>query len=244
MSGSRLSTRISVTVLALCSAAAAAAEPARPASREVVVPTRGVVRALNQAAFGTDLSVRVAEIGFREGQSFKKGDKLLSFDCRRQQAELSAAEAVQKEMQLTVDSNLYLEKHRAVGRHDVDIAKARAEKAAGEAAALRARLEQCVVIAPFDGSVVELAVHVHELPPTNRSFLAIVGNDALEIELLVPSTWLSWMKAGQAFEFTVDETGKKYPTKLVRVVPSIDPVSQLVKVYGEFGERPDDVLSG
>ena len=39
-------------------------------------------------------------------------------------------------MRLTLDSNVHLEKHQAIGRHDVEISKSRVAKAAAEAEAL------------------------------------------------------------------------------------------------------------
>jgi hypothetical protein len=33
---------------------------------------------------------------------------------------------------------------------------------------------------------------------------------ALELEFIVPSAWLRWLKTGYAFSVAVDETGKSY----------------------------------
>ena len=117
------------------------------APEDAKVPVRGVVRTIDQAALSTDLIARVGKIGFREGEAFKKGDLLIAFDCERYKAEAQSAEAVFREMQLTLDSNEHLEKFRAVGKHDVEISKARADKAQAEARSLQSRLAQCEVAA-------------------------------------------------------------------------------------------------
>src|SRR4030095_14424545 len=103
---------------------------------------RGVVRPAEQAKISVDLVAPLAKIGFREGERFRKGDTLLEFDCRRQQAELASAVAQQREMAVTLESALFLEKRGAGSRQESEIARARAEKAAAEADAMRARLLQ------------------------------------------------------------------------------------------------------
>ena len=214
------------------------------APEDAKVPVRGVVRTIDQAALSTDLIARVGKIGFREGEAFKKGDLLIAFDCERYKAEAQSAEAVFREMQLTLDSNEHLEKFRAVGKHDVEISKARADKAQAEARSLQSRLAQCEVVAPFDGRVAELSVNAHEQPQPNKPYLVIVGQGRLEIELIVPSYWLSWLKPGAAFGFSVDETKTNYDSHIVRLGAAVDAVSQMVKVIAVFDKPADNILPG
>lgn len=208
------------------------------------IPVRGVVRAVDQAAFSTDLGTRVVKIEVREGVAFKTGDLLVEFDCRKPRAEAASAEAVHREMRLTLESNVHLEKHQAIGRHDVEISKARVAKAAAEADALKARLDQCRVMAPFDGRVSELGVHVHEVPAPSKPFLAIVGASRLEVELILPSSWLSWLKAGAEFTFAVDETRRSYPMTVSRLGAAVDPVSQMIKVIAVLQPATGEILPG
>ncbi len=211
---------------------------------DAAVPVRGVIRAIDQAALSTELVARVLKIGFREGEAFKAGDLLIAFDCERYRAEAQSADAVYREMQLTLESNQHLEKLRAVGKHDVEISKARVAKAEAEARSLTSRLSQCDVSAPFDGRVAELSVNLYEQPQLNKPFLVIVGHGRLEIELIVPSHWLSWIKPGTAFAFQVDETKHDYQARIVRLGASVDAVSQMVKVIAVFEEPVDGVLPG
>ncbi len=208
------------------------------------VPARGIVRAVDQAQLSSDLNARVAKVGFRVGEPFKKGDLLISFDCERVRAEANAADAVYREMKVTFESNAHLEKFRAVGKNDVEISRARVDKAEAEARALNSRVSQCDLIAPFDGRVAELAINPHEQPQQGKPFLVIVGGDRLEVELIAPSKWLSWIKPGQSFDFEIDEIGRPYKAKVARIGASVEAVSQMVKVIAVFDEPAGDVLPG
>ena len=213
-----------------------ATEPGLVAADEAV-PVRGVIRALDQAALSTELQARVDKIGFREGQAFKKGELLISFDCERYRAETQSAEAVAREMQLTLESNQQLEKFRAVGKHDVEISRARVDKAEAEARSLKSRLQFCEIFAPYDGRVAELTINQYEQPQPNKPFLVIVGNSRLEVEIIVPSHWLSWITPGTPLTFGVDETKGSYAA-------TVDAVSQMVKVIATFNDAVADVLPG
>lgn len=215
-----------------------------PLVADAAVPVRGVVRAVERAQISTDLMARVERIGFRAGEAFKKGDLLIAFDCQRYRADAQAAEATFREMKLTLTSNLQLEKFRAVGRHDVAISKARVDKADAEAQGLKARVAQCEIYAPYDGRVGELAINVHEQPQPNSPLLTIVGDGRLEIELIVPSNWLTWMKVSGRFDFNVDETKNQYSASVARIGAEVDAVSQMVKVIAVFDNAVVDVLPG
>lgn len=208
------------------------------------LPIRGIVRPISQAAIAIDSPMRVSKIYFREAQSFKKGDKLVAFDCERLTAEHAAAVAVYREMQFGLDRQTYIDKRGAVGKLDVQISQARTDKARAEAAALAARLKQCSIVAPFDGRITELKVNEHEIPASGQPFISIVDETKFEIDLIVPSVWLRSIAAGTPFRFTVDETGRSHDAKVLRIGAAVDPVSQTVKLIAEFVALDGRVLSG
>lgn len=208
------------------------------------MPIRGVARAVEQATISIDLQVRVGKIGFLDGERFKKGDILVDFDCRKQRAELAAADAQRLEMQLTLDNNLALQRAQAVGRHDLEISRARLAKASAEVEALKARVDLCRLSAPFDGRVAELSINAHETPQPGKPFISIVAEGPLEIDLVLPSDWLRWLKAGAQFRFTVDETKTTYTARLLRLGATVDAISQTVKAVAVFDDATGNVLPG
>jgi RND family efflux transporter MFP subunit len=207
-------------------------------------PWRGVVMAVHQAAISTDLALPVAAVGAREGERFKTGQPLIVLDCRRQQQELLALAAVVRETKIAVETNEYLAKRGASNRNDVEVAKAKYDKALAEHSAMRERLMGCVVKAPFDGIVVELDVNAHEMPPPQRPMITILGDRELEIEIVVPSRQLSALGVGTKIMFTVDETAQRYPARIIRRAGAVDPVSQMAKIYATFEQEAEDILPG
>ena len=159
---------------------------------------------------------------------------LIEFNCRRHEAELAAAEAQMQEMNILLSNNVELDKYKAVGKTDVEVSRARLKKAEAEANSMRARIDQCRIVAPFDGSVAERGIEPFEIPQSGKPFLTIIEDRQLEIELIVPSDWLRWVKSGTTFDFAVDETKGAYAAHVTRIGAEVDAISQTVKVMGVF----------
>lgn len=206
--------------------------------------SRGIIRPRAEAVIASDLNARIVALPFKKGERFKKGATLVEFDCRRYREELEAAKAENRAETATHDMNLKLERHKAIGRSEVLVSKAKVDRTAAQAKSLVARIDQCVIVAPFDGRVVDRNIQEHEMPQANAPLIKIVDDSRLEIDLIVPSKWLGWLSAGARFEFKVDETGQTLDGELVRTGAVVDPVSQTVDVSGVFKLRPESVLPG
>ena len=77
---------------------------------------RGVLRARSQAVLASELSGRVTEIPFTEGQSFSKGDVLVRFDCSAYQAQANASGAAVRAAREELRNKQQLAALNSVGR--------------------------------------------------------------------------------------------------------------------------------
>ncbi len=205
---------------------------------------RGVVRPAAEATISTGLNARVTRVGFREGETFRTGDVLIEFDCARQQAELSALQAQQREMMISYRGAAELLRRKVGSRQDVGISRARLDRASANLEALAIRLKQCTLTAPYDGSVTKLEIREHETSQAGKPLVSIVSSEEPEIELIVPSSWLSWLKPGRAFEFEVNNTPTKVSGKITRIGTTVDAVSQTFKAFGRFTSSAREIIPG
>jgi len=208
------------------------------------VPVRGVIRSSNEAILSTDIVARVSAMPLREGDSFDTGDLLIKFDCAVQEAEIAAARASYSAAREVFVSSEELASFNAIGKSELRTARSRMEQADAEAKAAEARSRDCEIRAPFSGRVVETMIHAHETSSRGDPLMKILDDLNLEIELLVPSNWLVWLKAGTAFSFSVDETGETYSASISRLGGAVDPVSQTIRIFGTLSARPEEILSG
>lgn len=223
--------------LALYASSMAFAQDAAPSMR-------GIVKAVNEATISSDLGFRIVDLPYREGQSFKKGDTLVAFDCDALKAELQAAEAQQAAEQITLNNNAKLARYNAVGRYEVSLSKAKVDQAAASVRVIRVRIDQCTIKAPFDGRVAVRAANIAELTDRTRPIMQIVSDQDLEIEMLLPADWLRWMKTGEKFTMRVEENAESIAAEVAQISPVVDPVSQTIKVVGRFTGDRRGVLPG
>ena len=228
--------------LGLC--AATALYPVALAGETDELPVRGVVRPFDKAAISTDLVAIISSLKWREGDRFKKGDVLVTFDCGRLRAERETAIAERKVQKLTVENNQTLRKHRAIGQFDLGISLAKLVKADAEIKVLDARISHCVIKAPFAGRVDKLLVRENEMPPAGTPIINVIDDSALEVELIVPSKWLVWLKQGSRFNFVVDENARSYAGEVSTLSASVDPVSQTIAIKGKLVDAADGILAG
>lgn len=182
-----------------------------------------------------EIGAKVEKIAVRDGDRFKKGAVLIAFDCSIQRAQWAEAKAALTAAERTVAVNTRLLELQTIGKLENDVALAERDKARAKVEASSAVLGKCSVTAPFDGRVVEQQVRAQQFVQAGQALLDILDDSVLELELVVPSKWLVWLKPGHAFQVVIDETGRTYPVKLTRVGARIDPVSQSVKVTGAIG---------
>jgi membrane fusion protein, multidrug efflux system len=142
-------------------------------------------------------------------------------------------------------SAVALDRQKAVGKNEVEIAKVREQRAKAELDALKPRLDECQFFAPFDGRIVDLILRVHERTEPNRPYLTIIDDGKLEIEVIVPSRTLSVLQIGNTFTFQIDELEKAIVTAKVKsIAAAVEPVSKTVKLVGVIEQPLPGILAG
>lgn len=208
------------------------------------MPNRAVLRSGHDVTINVDLSGRIEKLPFKEAESFKTGDILVEFDCDRYLAEWRAADAERQSQQIQFENNERLASMRAIGAHDVAISRAARDKAAAIAQGNAARMKQCRIVAPFDGRISELSVRVFDTPGPNQPLMRISNNAMIDIDILMPSSALRWLKAGEKFTIVLDETGASHRGEVTRIGAAVDPASQTIKITGKFEQPRVDALPG
>lgn len=233
-------------------ATATAAPAIAPASARLAVPVaadpsaevRGIIKAKEEATIASRITARITAMPYREGASFGRGALLARFDCSQTTAQLQAANAATAAYRKTYETNVELDQYKAIGTNEVAVAKANLGKAVAEAGAVSAQLGDCAVYAPFAGIVTEEIAHPREVAASGQPLLKIQSGGNLEIELIVPSRWLTWLKPGATFNFKIDETGQQASGTVTRYGATVDAVSKTIRVTGRIDQSAGLVLPG
>ncbi len=216
----------------------------RTGARDGAAPIRCLLEAVHQAVLSSELPARIEKLPLREGDRFKKGALLVQFDCASYRAQLRLARAELKGGLKTLNNSQKLAKLRSVGSLEVELAAVEVEKARAHVQSAQVLVNKCQIKAPFVGRIASRQVNRYERVQEGKPLLEVLDDTLLEIHMVAPSKWLTWLKVGAPFSVLVDETGERHEAKVVKLGARIDPVSQSIKVTGRFVKHPDDLLSG
>lgn len=221
----------------------AAAPPTASAaldSREI----RAQLMPRRYTTLAAEIGAKINRLPLAEGASFKQGQLLVQFDCSLQQAQQAKAEAALMAADTNWKGNQKLALLNSVGQVELDVSKAEMLKAQAEVAASRTLLGKCQISAPFAGRIAEQKTREQQYVQPGQALMEILDDSALELEFIVPSRWLSWVRSGSAFQVNIDETGKTYPAKVQRIGARVDPISQSVKLTAVIDGRYGELIAG
>ncbi|MBF0142151.1 MAG: efflux RND transporter periplasmic adaptor subunit [Magnetococcales bacterium] len=205
---------------------------------------RGLVTPAQEALLSSRIAGQIQKIHFREGDHFKSGEPLVRFHCPVEKAALNKARAALRAADKKLAINRELIGVRSASRLEVEMAEADRLQAEAEVAMQSATVDMCTILAPFDGWVAALRVHPYESVAQGTPLVEIIGEGVLEVEVIIPSERIHDVRVGTPLSLKVQETGKSYPARVVRMEGRIDPVSQTVRLTGRFTEVHPDLLPG
>ncbi len=214
------------------------------AANDTDIPVRGVVVATKEAAVSSSIVSPVLEINGRVGDVFKRGDKLISFDCGLLEAQKTSALVELKVAKAEHANNLLMKKRGAIAGHDVVLSEFEIEKANASLVEFNQQLKDCVIEAPFNGSFEEISVKLLQMPSAGNPVMRLVSHESFEVELIVPSSWLVWINKGVGFSINIEEIGQDLKGEIIRIGSKIDPVSQTFNIYGQLREADVMLIPG
>ncbi|UWX73094.1 efflux RND transporter periplasmic adaptor subunit [Burkholderia gladioli] len=200
--------------------------------------------ARDQVDVSSEISAKIASLPFREGDSFRTGQTLVTLDCSLYSAQLRKAQADADGARDLLDTNRKLLALHSIGELEVQQAQAKQRASAADVAYMQATVRKCAIAAPFDGRVVKRSASPQQFAEPGKPLLTIVDTGHLELKMIVPSKWLAWLKPGHALSVQVDEVGKTYPAKVARIGARVDPVTQTVDVTAALNAGAPELLPG
>ncbi len=183
----------------------------------------GSLRSDESVTIRPEVSGRISEIGFREGQRVKKGATLIRFDTSVQRAELEQAAA-----------NLGLSKSRLERSRDLFTkgfisAQARDETESNFKLAQasydlsQARLTKLEIKAPFSGIVGLRMVSIGDYVKDGQDIVNLEEIDPLKVDFKIPEIYLKQVAVGQALQITLDAfPNQTFQGKVLAINPLVD----------------------
>ncbi len=192
------------TMGAAALAAASGLAAAAPATDTGLTNKDGQVRAQltarNEVVLSSELSAKLASLPLREGDAFKAGQTLASFDCSLFEAQLSKAQATLEAARQVQTVNTRLVELNSIGKLEVATAEGKLKESQAEVNYMQTTIRKCTVSAPYAGRVVKRIAAAYQFVTPGTQLLAIQDAGELEVHMIVPSRWLAGLKVGTTLQ--------------------------------------------
>ncbi len=126
----------------------------------------------------------------------------------------------------------------------VESAKARLAVSTEDLAVARRTLDKTTVVSPIDGVIASRSVNVGDIPG-DKPLFQVVDNRVLELNVTVPTSEMSKVRAGQTLSFATEALpGRAFEARVRQVNPSVNQADRTVGVLAEVDNPGNQLLSG
>ncbi len=198
----------------------------------------GSLRSRQGVVMRPEVSGRIAQMNFRDGDRVKKGQVLVQLDDQLQlaqvqqsQAELSIALANHKRNEELVAQNF-------ISKRSVDESAAALEVAQAKLALSKATAQRMKILAPFDAIAGIRTANVGDYLKDGADVVNLEDIDAVFVDFRLPERFQNKIKRGQTASVTLDALpGQKFVSFVQAVDPLIDANGRSIGVRGCIDNR-------
>lgn len=198
----------------------------------------GSLRSRRGVVLRPEISGRITQLNFTDGQRVHKGQVLVQFDDQLQlaqvqqsQAELSIAQANQKRNQELVAENFISQRSLDESAANLQVAQAKLALAKATAARLK-------IVAPFDGIAGIRQVNVGDYLKDGADIVNIEDIEAIYVDFRLPERYQSKVKRGQTAVLDIDALpGRQYVAQIQAIDPLIDANGRSIGIRGCIDNR-------
>lgn len=227
---------------------AGASGAARPVSVEVArvdvtkltddVQAVGSLRSRQGVMLRPEVSGRITQLNFRDGDRVRKGQLLVQFDdqlplaqVKQSQAELSIARANHKRNQELLAQNF-------ISQRTVDESAANLEVALAKLALAEATAARLKIVAPFDGITGIRTVNLGDYLKDGTDIVNIEDIDTVFVDYRLPERFQTQVRKGQKALVDLDALpGQKFEAIIQAVDPLIDANGRSIGVRATIDNR-------
>ena len=192
-----------------------------------------------------EVSGRITQLNFRDGDRVRKGQLLVQFDdqlqvaqVKQSQAELSIAFANHKRNQDLVAQNF-------ISKRSVDESAANLEVAQAKLALSQATAARLKITAPFDGITGIRAVNVGDYLKDGGDVVNIEDITAVFVDFRLPERFQTKVKKGQTAQIDLDALpGRKFTATIKAIDPLVDANGRSVGVRACIDNRQNLLRPG
>ncbi|MEX1035433.1 MAG: efflux RND transporter periplasmic adaptor subunit [Sneathiella sp.] len=209
--------------------------------REIIV--HGKSEANRVVELKAEISGRVKKVHVNVGDRVKAGDRIASFDVKDNEARLQEAQALVRQREIEYNASQKLNKKGFSADTTLASAKALLDSANAQVTAMKIRLNDLVINAPFDGYIEERNAEIGDFVKDGISIATIVESDPLLITGQISELQVGNISVGSEGSAKL-VTGEKVTGKIKFIGSVAEPETRTFRVELEVPNEGYKLRSG
>lgn len=198
----------------------------------------GTARAKESVTLTAKVTETVERVNFSDGAIVEAGAILVELTGRAELAALREAQATSTEASRLYERNVELSKQRTVSESVLDTQRAARDGAKARADAIRARLGDRVISAPFAGELGFRRVSPGTLVTPGTEITTLDDTTVIKLDFSVPESFFSALAVGQAIKATsVAYPGREFDGTISSLDSRVDPLTRAIIVRALIPNR-------
>jgi len=193
--------------------------------------TNGSLEAENEVDIVARTTGPIVELNVEEGDFVRAGQVLARIDAAEIEAQLGIARVNLAEAELAWNRAQESYREELISQEAYDLAKSNFDASAAQIVGTEILLDYTEIRAPFDGLIIERVIKNAEHVSNNARLFRISDFDPLLCPIQLPEKDLPRLKLDQPAYLTVEAyPGVRFPARVLRISPVVDPATGTVKV--------------
>ena len=198
----------------------------------------GSLRSRQSVVLRPEVSGRVVQLNFRDGERVRKGQLLVQFDDQLQLAQLKQSQAELSIARANHRRNQELLAQNFISQRTVDESAANLDVALAKLALAQATAARLKIVAPFDGMTGIRTVNPGDYLKDGSDIVNIEDIDAVFVDFRLPERYQTQVKKGQKASIDLDALpGQKFEALIHAIDPLIDANGRSVSVRACIDNR-------
>lgn len=199
---------------------------------------------MRNTVLSSEISGTVKSMAFDMGESFKKGDILMTLDPGYLYAEMEKADATRAYAEEVYQAKKKLYDQKSISSLEYTKSEADFRISKANQAIAGKRLRSCTVRAPYNGKVVKRIVRENEFVPEGQALIEILDDTKIQAKFHLPSAVYPKIQVGRTFFVSVKQISFQFECKVTHISPVMESNTNSFQVFAEIDNAEGNIRAG
>lgn len=190
----------------------------------------GSLQANEEVELHPEVSGKLMQILFKEGNRVNKGDLLIKINDADLQAQLHKTELGKKLAEDRIRRNEKLLSMKGISQEEFDVLKNEADVLSAERDVLIAQIAKTEIRAPFTGIIGLKTVSEGSFVSPQTRIATLQQTDPLKLDFSIPEKYALMVKNGDIVSFSAGSDGSENKGKIYAIEPKVDEATRSVHI--------------